>query len=134
MSGANRGTNGTESEKEKVRGLLGLARRAREVAIGSRETRSALRKGRIALVLLAGDGSSRDGERLKRIADEEGVPVRTVSTREELGSWVGFGPVSVLGLTDRRLAAALRDRLDGARGESRDGRPSRGQAGGERET
>ncbi len=128
MSGANR------RENERVRGLLGMARRARAVVVGSRETRSSLRKGQIHLVVLAGDGSPRDRERLARITEEEGVPVRTVATREELGSWVGFGAVSVMGLQDRRLAAAILDRLDEARGRPRTERPSAGKPGGQVET
>ena len=92
--------------------------------IGSRDTRAALRRGEIHLVVLAEDGSPRDQERLERIADEEGVPVRIIATRSELGSWVGFGAVSVLGLTDRRLAEAVRSRWDESRGETTGERPT----------
>jgi ribosomal protein L7Ae-like RNA K-turn-binding protein len=97
---------------EKIRGLLGLGRRARTVTVGSRETRKAVRRGEIRLVLLASDGSARDRERLVRLTDESRVPRRTVATREELGSWVGEGPVSVVGLLDPHLAAAVRADVD----------------------
>jgi ribosomal protein L7Ae-like RNA K-turn-binding protein len=131
MSGAKR------EESGRIRGLLGLARRARALTIGSRDTRSALRKGRIHLVVLAGDGSPRDRERIERIAAEEGVPVRSVATRDELGAWIGFGAVSVLGLTDRRLAETVRrgrdETQDAAASESpgTGGRPDRGAPGGQ---
>ena len=92
---------------EKIRALLGLARRARSVTVGSRETRSGLRRGEIRLVLLASDGSARDRERLVRLTKESRVPARTVGSREELGSWIGQGPVAVLGVQDPNLAAAV---------------------------
>jgi ribosomal protein L7Ae-like RNA K-turn-binding protein len=104
---------------EKIRGLLGLARRARTVTVGSRETRKAMRRGEIRLVLLASDGSERDRERLVRLTNESRVPHRTVGTREELGSWVGGGPVSVLGLRDPNLAAAVRADVDAGAAECR---------------
>ena len=107
MSRANR------LKTEKIRALLGLARRARSVSIGSRETRAAMRRGEVRLVLLAADGSERDGDRLRRLCEESGVPARTISTREELGAWIGQGPVAVLGIVDPNLATAVRTGVDG---------------------
>lgn len=98
---------------EEIRGLLGLARRARSLVIGSRETRSGLRRGEVRLVLLAEDGSPRDRERLQRVAGEHGVPARMVGTRDELGQAIGRDGVSVVGVTDRNLAAGVLGRLDG---------------------
>lgn len=98
---------------EEIRGLLGLARRARNLAIGSRETRAGLQRGQVRLVLLAADGSPRDRERLQRLAGETGTPVRVVGSREELGRAVGRDAVSVVGVTDRNVAAGLLGRLDG---------------------
>ena len=106
MSRANR------MKTDKIRGLLGLARRARSVTIGSRETRKAVRRGELRLVLLASDGSERDRERLLRLVEEAQVPSRIVALREELGAWVGEGPVAVLGIRDPNLAAAVRAGLD----------------------
>lgn len=116
----------------KIRGLLGLARRARGLLIGSRETRAGLRRGDVRLVLLAGDGSSRDRERLLRVAEDEGVPARTLATREELGAWVGCGPVSVVGLTEPNLASEIRARVDGDGEESGPERAPRKDGGQER--
>ena len=92
---------------EKIRGLLGLARRARQLTTGSRETRAGLRRGEVRLVLLASDGSPRDRERLVRAAEERRAPVRMVGTRDELGSWVGRESVAVCGVTDPNLAAEI---------------------------
>lgn len=115
----------------KIRGLLGLARRARGLLIGSRETRAGLRRGEVRLVLLAGDGSARDRERLVRLAREEGVPARTVADRRELGDWVGRGPVSVVGLTEPNLASEIRSRLEGG-GEETGPESAPGKDGGQK--
>jgi ribosomal protein L7Ae-like RNA K-turn-binding protein len=114
---------------EKIRGLLGLARRARALTVGSRETRAGLRRGDVRLVLLAGDGSERDRSRLLRAAREAGTPARIAGSRAELGSSLGRGEVAVCGVTDPHLAAEIRGRLDV------DGAPSDslGSAGGQNE-
>jgi len=91
----------------KIHGLLGLARRARSVLIGSRETRAGLRRGEVRLVLLAEDGSARDRERMRRVASEAGTPIVSLGTREELGRGIGAGPVAVMGLTDPSLAGEV---------------------------
>lgn len=96
---------------QEIRGLLGLAHRARGLAIGSRETRSELRRGEIRLVLLSADGSPRDRERILRVAEEEQVPVRIVGSGEELGAVIGRGAVGVLGIRDRNLASGILQRL-----------------------
>jgi ribosomal protein L7Ae-like RNA K-turn-binding protein len=77
------------------------------VTIGSRETRAALHRGAIRAVLVATDGSPRDRERLARIAKENGIPVRAVTGRAELGAWTGRTSVAVIGIRDGRLASRI---------------------------
>jgi ribosomal protein L7Ae-like RNA K-turn-binding protein len=112
---------------EEIRGLLGLARKARGLVIGSRETRAGLHRGQVCLVLLAADGSPRDRERLQRLAEETGTPVRAGGTREELGRAVGRDGVAVVGVTDRNVAAGILGRLDGTANPR-----SRGKNGGQK--
>jgi ribosomal protein L7Ae-like RNA K-turn-binding protein len=112
---------------EKIGRLLGLGRKARSVTVGSRETRDRLRRGEVRLVLLAEDGSPRDRKRLTRAAAESAVPARRLATREELGAWLGLGPVSVLGLTDPHLAGAVRAQLDGDGAEAEGGENEHGE-------
>jgi len=95
--------------------------------IGSRETRAGLHRGRVCLMLLAADGSPRDRERLERLAEEAGTPARVVGTREELGRAIGRDGVSVVGVTDRNVAAGILGRLDGTASPR-----SRGKNGGQK--
>jgi ribosomal protein L7Ae-like RNA K-turn-binding protein len=111
---------------EEIRGLLGLARRAGRLSIGSRETRVGLRRGEIRLVLLAGDSSPRDRERLARVAAEESVPARVVGSRASLGEAIGRDGVAVVGVRDPNMAEALEARL-GAEGGPGPSPPSGGR-------
>jgi len=95
-----------------IRGFLGLALRARGLAIGSREVRTGMRRGELRLILLSTDGSARERERLLRVAEEERVEARSTGSSEELGAAIGRGAVGVLGIRDRHLAAGILRRLD----------------------
>jgi ribosomal protein L7Ae-like RNA K-turn-binding protein len=108
---------------EEIRGLLGLARRAGRLSMGSRETRLGLRRGEIRLVLLAEDASPRDRERLIRVAVEEEVPSHVVGSRAALGAAIGREEVAVVGVRDRGMAEALVARLSSSQGGPDQGRP-----------
>lgn len=109
---------------EEIRGLLGLARRAGRLSVGSRETRIGLHRGEVRLVLLAADASPRDRERVTRVAAEEGVPARIVGDRDTLGAAIGRDAVAVLGVRDAGMAQGLLARLKGIEGGRREaGRP-----------
>lgn len=114
---------------EKIRGLLGLARRSRGLTVGSRETRTNARRGEVWLILLSSDGSARDRERLERVAEEEEIPARIVGTREEIGEAIGQGEVSVVGIKDRNLAGGVWKRLEESEDRAGDGS---GKPGGDR--
>ena len=104
---------------EEIRGLLGLARRAGRLCVGSRETRIGLHRGEVRLVILAEDASPRDRERVFRVAVEEEVPTRVVGDRGSLGAAIGRDAVAVLGIRDAGMAGALVARLAGNEGGRR---------------
>jgi ribosomal protein L7Ae-like RNA K-turn-binding protein len=106
-----------------IRDLVGLGLRARSVTIGSRETRAALRRGAIRVVLAALDGSPRDRERLERVARDHAVPVVGVASRAEFGAWTGRSSVAVLGVRDAHLASRIVE-LAGAARRGREGEAS----------
>jgi ribosomal protein L7Ae-like RNA K-turn-binding protein len=112
---------------EEIRGLLGLARRAGRLSIGSRETRSALRRGEVRLLILAEDASPRDRERLARVAAQAGVPAHVAGTRAALGAAIGRDEIAALGVRDPHMAGALAARLSGIEGGRREASPPGGQ-------
>tara|TARA_Y100001960_G_scaffold208087_1_gene217288 strand:- start:442 stop:1032 length:591 start_codon:yes stop_codon:yes gene_type:complete len=96
--------------------LVGLARRAGEVAMGFSKVRAWLRSGRTGVVLHARDGSQREYERL--MSSKDGFSEVTLFTGEELGLALGresvvHAAMSSGGFTDRLLRDV--SRLNGFR-------------------
>ncbi len=88
----------------KVYGLLGLARRAGAVAPGTDAVRRALREGDARLVLLAGDASEAQLEKVYKILRKGTIPRARVGDRENLGAALGLAPISAVAVTSAPLA------------------------------
>lgn len=91
----------------RVLDLLGLARRAGHVIAGTEAVRDALQVRRLALVIVAEDASPTQRRKVVPKAAHRRVPLLEVGTREALGRALGRAPVSVVAVTDARLAAAV---------------------------
>ena len=98
--------------------LLGLAARARAVVHGTGATRQGVRDGEIAGVLLATDSSPTQTKKLVPLLEARGVPYAACLTRAVIGSAMGQGPVSALGIKDRNFARRALE-LAGALGTPR---------------
>jgi len=97
-------------DREGALGLLGLARRAGSVAVGSAATRDALRGGRARLVLTAMDASGVQLVKIEKVLGS--VPRRIVGSRASLGDALGAPPATAVAVTDQGLAEAILHRLD----------------------
>lgn len=88
-------------------GLLGLARRAGKLIVGAEESRRAIRRGVVRVVVVADDGAA--GQRIKVVALAEamGIPVVAATTRATLGQAVGAGLVTAVAVTDKGLGVQL---------------------------
>ena len=95
--------------------LLGLARRAGAVAPGTEATRQAVRSGEARLVLLAGDASPGQLDKIRRTLSERSIRSARLGDRDTLGAAVGLAPLSAVAVTDASLAdrvvAELGDQL-----------------------
>ncbi|MGD2047030.1 MAG: ribosomal L7Ae/L30e/S12e/Gadd45 family protein [Gemmatimonadota bacterium] len=87
--------------------LLGLARRAGAVAPGTDAVRHAIRAGRAHVVLLAGDASPVQLDKIARTMNECSIPTAHVENRETLGAAVGLAPLSAVAVTNASLAEEL---------------------------
>ena len=75
---------------EKIRGAIGLCRRAGKVTVGITLVKEQLHKGKAALVLLAADAAKNTEERILPLAEHKAVPVRRIPlTKKELALAVG---------------------------------------------
>ncbi len=102
--------------------MLGLARRAGALALGSEAVRQGLRSGTLALVILADDASVAQAQKVERMLVRDAVPWRRFGSRDELGSALGGPLLSAVGVTDHGFATRLLEELD-AEVDPREGEP-----------
>lgn len=91
--------------------LLGLARRAGAVRMGSDAVRRSVKSGEAALVVLAADASPAQLDKVRRLLRHHEVPHVIVADRNRLGAALGAAPLSTVAVTEPSLADQLRRRL-----------------------
>ena len=97
---------------DKLLGLLGLALRGSNLAVGEAPVEEACTTGRARLVLHAADAAENSVSRAGRMAQRGGVEFLCLPcTKAELGCALGRSSCAVLALTDGGLAAAVVSRL-----------------------
>ena len=94
---------------EKLLHLLGIARRAGRLDLGTEAVRDAVRKHRAALVLLASDVSPRTASNTSSSAQQAGIPARTIrptmnEVEAALGKRAGVIAVNDMGFAKKLLA------------------------------
>jgi len=94
--------------------MLGLARRAGAVAPGTDATRRAIRRGEARLVLMAGDASGVQLDKIRKELSNRPIPQVTLGDRATLGAAVGKAPLAAVAVTDESLATRLLQDLNDA--------------------
>jgi ribosomal protein L7Ae-like RNA K-turn-binding protein len=92
--------------EEKVKSLLGLARKAGKVVLGQVGVKNAIAKGRLSLLILAKDCSGKTGEKFLKLTKGEIAGIQIFS-KEELGKIWGKSQIGVAGVLDQNFAQAL---------------------------
>jgi len=92
------------SRTDRVMQLLGLARRAGGVATGTEAVRDAVRGGQARLVLLAGDASPVQLDKVEKALSRRATPWARLGDRASLGAAVGKAPLSAVAVTNASLA------------------------------
>jgi ribosomal protein L7Ae-like RNA K-turn-binding protein len=87
--------------------LLGLARRAGHLVIGTQAVKEAASRGQLALVIVAEDAAENARRRLDSVLREDGIGVVWLGSRESLGRAVGRGNAVVVGVRDRGIGARI---------------------------
>lgn len=98
--------------------LLGLARRAGGVAPGTDAVRRAIREGEARLVLMAGDASSVQLDKVRTTLKNRTIPQAVLGDRNTLGAALGLGPLSAVAVTNASLADQLVAELERSVDES----------------
>ncbi len=69
--------------------------------------RQGLVRGKIYLVIVAGNAGRSTKGTFQNLAQSHGIPCLEIHDREKLGEAVGLGPKAVLGIADQNLAAQI---------------------------
>lgn len=88
----------------KALGLLGLARSANKLSIGSDLTIELLKKNKVFLVLLDKDTDSKTTKQIKKICDLNNVNVLSIYSSIELSHAIGETNIKVIGVLDKGFA------------------------------
>lgn len=102
MEGAPRAGSG--ASERALLSLLGLAARARALALGTDMVRGAARDGKVAAAVLAADASPTQARKLVPLLEARGIPFAVCSNQADLGAALGKGPVSAVGIIDPGFA------------------------------
>ena len=99
------------SRRRDVYRLLGLARRAGAVAPGTDAVRRAIRTGEARLILMAGDASGVQLEKIRTTLRDRASPQAVLGDRDALGAAVGTAPLSAVAVTSVEFAERVRAEL-----------------------
>lgn len=97
--------------QNKIKGILGLSRKAGKLIIGASLVSEAITRKRVFLVIMAKDTAENTKAKLLRLLNESETPFVTIDfTKYEIGSWLGFSDIAVVGISDRGFAKALQNK------------------------
>jgi ribosomal protein L7Ae-like RNA K-turn-binding protein len=99
--------------ERRLLGLIGLGIRARNAVVGVEQVRLAVRKGRLAMAIVAPDASAHSRKKLLPLLAASGVLVIQGPGAVALGSVAGRESTAAIGITDPALARGLRKLVDG---------------------
>ncbi|HHT91629.1 MAG: ribosomal L7Ae/L30e/S12e/Gadd45 family protein [Bacillota bacterium] len=92
----------------KIYSYLGLARRAGYVVSGEQAVQGGVKRGQVALVLIAADASANTHRKFSSLAQYHNVSYLVYGEKTLFGQAIGQSPRSVLGVTDRSFAKVIR--------------------------
>lgn len=86
---------------------LGMAQKAGKAASGDFAVRGALQAGKVKLLIVAQDTAEATKKELYFLAEQAGVPVLELLTRDELGYAIGKAKRAAVAITDSNFAKML---------------------------
>ncbi len=97
----------TDPTPEAIYRLIGLARRAGRLVLGSEGVEKAARSGQLSLLILAGDAGPNTTGRMEQVGRVTQTPLLVVGDRQILGHWTGQKERVVAGLSDPGFAGKI---------------------------
>jgi ribosomal protein L7Ae-like RNA K-turn-binding protein len=96
-----------------IAGLLGLARRAGKLILGTDGVETGIRRRSIYTVIIAKDASPATAKRIKDLAQKHSVPFFVIYLKHELGGLMGRRELAVLGIADPFFADGVSRNFSG---------------------
>ena len=96
---------------DKMLSMLGNAAKAGKNVSGEFGTENAVKSAKAFLVVTAADASENTKKKFRDMTDFYRVPLFVYGTKESLGGCIGKDYRSSLAVTDEKLAAAVRDKM-----------------------
>lgn len=96
----------------KFESYMGFCARARKMVTGYNTVLSEINKGKVILIVLAGDLSSNTLDKLISIAKSLDIEYRVTSTIEELSHMTGKEDKGIYGIKDSNFANVIADAID----------------------
>lgn len=93
--------------RQRLVGLLGIARKAGKIHLGNGRVEAALKRGELAALVVAADKIGSTVDKLNRLAESSGVATFRILSREDLGQGVGRDGIDVAGVANRQFADLL---------------------------
>jgi ribosomal protein L7Ae-like RNA K-turn-binding protein len=94
--------------ERRLLGLIGLGLRARYAVVGVEQVRSAARRGRLVLAVVAPDASRHSRDKVMPLLTARGVRVVEGPPAAALGAAAGREATAAIGITDAALARGVR--------------------------
>lgn len=93
--------------REKIESYLGFAKKAGKLAVGTDTCIRLMEKRKIKLLIIASDLAVNSRKKILIKAENNKVPYRVFSTKEELSIITGERLSGVFGITDENFAASI---------------------------
>lgn len=93
---------------DKLLNLLGLACRAGKLKLGFTATSVAVKKGEALMVIMAKDSSPHTREKMERLCKRYRVDIYYIADQAKLGQALGKHLQTVVGLSSREMASAIK--------------------------
>lgn len=92
--------------------MVGIATKAGKTSSGEFMTENAVKSGKAALVIIAGDASDNTKKKFTNMCEYYQVPIRFYATKDELGHSMGKEFRASLAVIDQGLAQAIMKKMD----------------------
>lgn len=89
---------------KKILGLVGLSARARKISFGADSVELQSKKGKVKLIIVAQDSSTRTKDKFIEISEKYKIPIIILGTIEELSKAIGKNNKAIIGIEDINLS------------------------------